>query len=119
MQGSSAVGELEVHMLPCLLRGNLMRRRRVEEIAKDILSYFLRNPHAADDLEGVARWRLLNQTVHREVEDTSQALDWLVERGFLGRISRAGSGTIFRLRTEKRAAAEAFLEDSGEADLDR
>ena len=93
-----------------------MRRRGVEETAKDILSYFLRNPHAADDLEGVARWRLLNQTVHREVEETSQALDWLVERGFLGRVSRAGSGTIFRLRAEQRAAAEAFLERADETD---
>ena len=40
-------------------------------IAKEILSYFLRNPQAADNLEGVARWRLLEQTVHRSVEETA------------------------------------------------
>ena len=91
-----------------------MRRRVVEDIAKDILSYFLRNPQAADDLEGVARWRLLNQTVHRDVEETSRALDWLVHHGFLGRVSRTGSGTIFRLRSEHRDAAEAFVSDSDE-----
>jgi hypothetical protein len=89
-----------------------MPRRRLEDIAKDILSYFLRNPQAADDLEGLARWRLLNQTVHRDVEETSRALDWLVQRGFLGRVSRPGAGTIFRLRSERRAAAEAFLGNS-------
>ena len=89
-----------------------MPRRMVEDIAKDVLSYFLRNPQAADDLEGVARWRLLNQTIHRDVTETSQALDWLVQRGFLDRVSRTGSGTIFHLRTDHRAAAEAFLEES-------
>ena len=89
-----------------------MPRRMVEDIAKDILSYFLRNPQAADDLEGIARWRLLNQTIFRDVEETSQALDWLVQHGFLGRVSRTGSGNIFQLRPEHRAEAEAFLGDS-------
>jgi hypothetical protein len=95
-----------------IFQGKSIRRRMVEDIAKDILSYFLRNPQAADDLEGVARWRLLNHTVHRDVEETSQALDWLVRQGLLGRVSRTGSGAIFRLRPEQRAAAEAFLAES-------
>ena len=86
-----------------------MPRRMVEDIAKDVLAYFLRNPQAADDLEGVARWRLLSQTVYRDVEDTSKALDWLVHQGFLDRVSRTGSGSIFQLRSEQRAEAEAFM----------
>lgn len=85
----------------------------VEDIAKDILSYFLRNPQAADDLEGVARWRLLNQTIHRDVEETSEALDWLVQHGLLTRVSRPGSA-FFRLQSEQRAGAEAFLNEAGE-----
>lgn len=89
-----------------------MPRRMVEDIAKDILGYFLRNPQAADDLEGIARWRLLNQTIYRDVQETSQALDWLVQHKFLGRVSRTGSGSIFHLRTEHRAEAEAFLGES-------
>jgi hypothetical protein len=89
-----------------------MPQRMIEDIAKDILSYFLRNPQAADDLEGVARWRLLNQTIHRDVEETSVALDWLVQRGFLDRVSRAGSGNIFHLAPEHRQAAESFLGES-------
>ena len=86
-----------------------MQRRPVEDIARDILSYFLRNPQAADDLEGIARWRLLRQTIHRDVEETSQALDWLVQHEFLSRTSRMGSGSLFHLRPEHRGAAEAFL----------
>jgi len=86
-----------------------MPRRTVEDIAKDVLAYFLRNPQGADDLEGVARWRLLSQDVHRDVEDTSRALDWLVQRGYLDRVSRTGSAAIFHLRSGQRAEAEAFL----------
>jgi len=85
-----------------------MPRATLEEIAKDILSYFLDNPQAADDLEGVARWRLLRQTIHRDVEETGEALDWLVQRGLLTRVPAAGSA-IFRLRAEQRAEAAAFM----------
>lgn len=91
-----------------------MRGHVDRDIARDVLSYFLRNPHAADDLEGVARWRLLNQTVHRGVEETSLALDWLVEHGFLGRVSRAETGAIFSLRPEHRSEAEAFVSGTAE-----
>ena len=93
-----------------------MPRRVVEDIAKDVLGYFLRNPHAADDLEGVARWRLLNQTVYRDVEDTSRALDWLVQRGYLDRVSRAGCEAIFKLRSEQRAEAQAFMAHAEDAE---
>ena len=41
----------------------------------EILSYFLRNPLAADTLEGVARWRLLDEVVYRKVEETRAALE--------------------------------------------
>ena len=85
-----------------------MPRPAVEDIAKDILEYFLRNPQAADDLEGVARWRLMSQTVHRDVEETSQALDYLVEKGLLTRVLRPGSA-FFRLQAEQRKDAKVFL----------
>ncbi|HXJ93629.1 MAG TPA: hypothetical protein VMT20_12180 [Terriglobia bacterium] len=85
-----------------------MPHATLEDIAKDILSYFLDNPQAADDLEGVARWRLLRQTIRRDVEETGQALDWLVKRGLLTRVPTAGSA-IFHLPAEQRAEAAAFM----------
>lgn len=88
-------------------------RPMVEDIAKDILEYFLHNPQAADDLEGVARWRLMSRTIHRDVEETSQALDYLVRRGLLTRVSMPGSA-FFRLQAEQRAGAQAFLAAGGE-----
>jgi len=85
-----------------------MPRPTIEDTAKDILDYFLRNPQAADDLEGVARWRLMSQAVHRDVEETGQALDYLVKKGLLTRVSLPGSA-FFRLQAEQREDAKAFV----------
>jgi hypothetical protein len=84
-----------------------MPYQTAEEIARDVLSYFLRNPAAADDLEGVARWRLLQQSIERSVEETSLALEWLAERGYLVKASTA-AGAIYRLNTSNRSGAESF-----------
>ena len=86
-----------------------MPRETGEEVARDILSYFLRNPQTADDLEGIARWRLMSETIRRSVEDTNRALEWLAEQGFLVQVTTAGAGPIFRLNQVNRARAETFL----------
>jgi hypothetical protein len=72
--------------------------------AKEILSYFMRNPSAADSLEGVARWRLLEEKIHQGTEETRRALKWLVSHGFLVEERRKGAQPIFSLNgrnTEK------------------
>ncbi|HUY13343.1 MAG TPA: hypothetical protein VMX16_06900 [Terriglobia bacterium] len=84
-----------------------------EEIARDILNYFLRNPQAADDLEGLARWRLLREAIHRTIEETDRALEWLVEKGFLVKLSPPGSGAIFSLNFQNLGRAESFVLDNG------
>ena len=86
-----------------------MPRETGENVTRDILSYFLRNPHTADDLEGIARWRLMSETIRRGVEDTNRALEWLAEQGFLMRDITTGAGPIFRLNQVNRVCAEAFL----------
>lgn len=77
--------------------------------AKEVLSHFLRHPRAADTLEGVARWRLLRETVHRGVEETAEALEWLVAEGFLEETPTSYSKTIYSLNTESIDKAERFL----------
>jgi len=77
--------------------------------AKEILSYFMRNPRAADTLEGIARWRLLDEVVHRKVEETRRALSWLVKRGFVIESSSPGAAQIFRLNPEKIAEAKLVV----------
>ena len=86
-----------------------MARETGDDVTRDILSYFLRNPQTADDLEGIARWRLMSETIWRSVEDTNRALEWLAEQGFLMRDITTGAGPIFRLNQVNRVRAEAFL----------
>jgi hypothetical protein len=86
-----------------------MTHRHTDEIAEDVLSYFLRNPQAADNLEGIARWRLLSEAIHRTVEQTSQVLEWLVSQGILSKLTAAGSEPVYCLNRGRIADAEALL----------
>ena len=86
-----------------------MSPRREHETAKQILRYFVRNPEAADGLEGMVRWRLLEEMIHRSVEETHAALMWLVSRGFLTETRVPGSEKVFCLNREKQAEADHLL----------
>jgi hypothetical protein len=79
------------------------------EIVKQILNYFLRNSKAADTLEGIARWRLLEEQVHRSFQQTESALAWLVKQGFLEEAETVGSSRIFRLAPQGREKVARFL----------
>jgi hypothetical protein len=83
-------------------------------IVKQILNYFVRNPGAADSLEGVARWRLLEERIHRNVQQTDAALKWLVGKGYLEEVKQAGSVPLFRLAPDRQAEALKFLEEQNE-----
>jgi hypothetical protein len=79
------------------------------EIVSEILEYFIRNPTAVDSLEGVARWRLMNEAIRRSVVETEMALRWLVTHGFLEEISRPGLTPIFSLKAERLNVARDLL----------
>jgi hypothetical protein len=87
--------------------------RRASRPAREILAYFLRNPAAADSLEGIARWRLLEEAIHRNVVETEAALEWLVKQGFLIESAEARTGRLFRLNPERTNQAELLLKKSG------
>ena len=86
-----------------------MGSHRVPRPAREILAYFLRNPAAADSLEGIARWRLLEQAIHRTTTETEGALKWLVDEGFLIEMEQPSSRQLFRLNPEKQLAAGELL----------
>jgi hypothetical protein len=90
------------------------RRQSETELAKDVLSYFLRNPRAADNLEGVVRWRLPDERVHHVVETIDRALEWLVSQGYLKTSDTESAGRVFSLRTEKRVDAEQFVKTTAD-----
>jgi hypothetical protein len=77
--------------------------------AADVLRYFLRNPYAADSLEGVVRWRLAEETIHRSVTETDEALRWLVAHGLLLQQLALGTEPIFSLNTGKLTAVKDLL----------
>lgn len=80
-----------------------------QKVVREVLSYFVRNPQAADSLEGIARWRLLDEIVTRSVEQTQSALSWLVDQGYLSVRTTAGSAPIFTQNAAKAAEARALL----------
>jgi hypothetical protein len=88
------------------------RDRSLRRRAREILQHYLKNPQAADDLEGIAQWRLLEDFVHRRVSETSEALEWLVNQGFLTKTVGPAAPSVYRLNPEKVAAAEHLLEES-------
>jgi len=78
---------------------------------EEILSYFLRNPEAADTLTEIARWRLMRETVRRSVETTEKALNWLISEGYVRQETRAGTERIFQLNPARLTDAESFLKE--------
>lgn len=88
--------------------------RSASRPVREILTYFLRNPAAADSLEGIARWRLLEEAIHRNVVETQAALEWLVRQGLLIESAESCAGRLFRLNPEKINQAEELLKKSAE-----
>ena len=83
---------------------------RIPDATMDILNYFIRHPNAADSIEGIARWRLLDELAHRKVRETDRAVRWLVDRGFLVERPVPGGQSILCLNPEKAGEAVRLLE---------
>ena len=82
---------------------------QIPERTLHVLSYFLRNPHTADTLEGMARWRLRGEMVRRSVEDADAALRCLVQWGFLCERKVAGGEPLFFLNQAKAEEAAQMV----------
>ncbi len=82
----------------------------MEPIAKDVLSYFLRNPDSAESLTELARWRLMQEMVRRSVERTRSAVEWLIAEGYLKEEIREGTETLLRLDPDRREDAQSVIE---------
>ena len=80
------------------------------QVAEEILRYFLRNPQAIDDLEGVARWRLLDERIHSSLGEVSRAIAWLVSEGLLLQQGSDTANSLFRLNADRRSDSERLCE---------
>jgi hypothetical protein len=81
-----------------------------DETAREILDHLRRHPGAADSLEGLARWRLVEATVWRTLDETERALHWLVARGWVREIARPHAAALFTLDEAHRDDVARFLD---------
>lgn len=88
------------------------------ELARDIIRYYLRNPRALDTLEGIARWRLLDERIHRTIREVREATSWLIERGLLEE-DAAGRRRLIGLNRERLEEARRFAGGEEETEGER
>lgn len=79
------------------------------EIARRILRYLQANPRAADTLEGIVEWWMLQDRITKTVELASKAITWLVTNGFLLEKKLLGSKTMYEINPAKRDEIVEFL----------
>jgi len=91
---------------------NELPKHEPPNMATEVLNYFVRNPHAADSLEGVARCRLMDEVIRRTLDETEAALEWLVARNYLTRSVSPGGTATFSLNPERAEQAWQFLAGS-------
>ena len=67
------------------------------DLVEAVLGYFLRHPQASDSVEGIARWRLLEETARIRLEETARAVEWLTSEGYLVEERAPGLDPVYRL----------------------
>ena len=70
------------------------------EIAKEIMDYLTKNPDAADTLEAVTEWWLLEQKIDYESSKVKEALEELEESGLVIKVKGADSRVYYKLRKQ-------------------
>lgn len=83
------------------------------ELVEDILRYFTRNPTAADTVEGLARWRLVDEVIHKNLKKVASAVAWLVSQGMLVEESTSPSTKVVLLNEQQLSKVERFLQQAG------
>lgn len=93
---------------------------RKSQLARQILRYFVRNPQAIDNLEGIVRWRLLQERIHSTFRETELVLDSLVQEGYLRKEVNPGGDPLYRLNAAQAESARflATTEDDEETGRD-
>ncbi len=98
--------------------GCVQARNGDVEQACEILRYFIEHPQASDDLEGIARWRLMQRTVARRVDEVSRALELLVSLRLLRRDRSPAYGTRYSLNLARIKESEAFAAGNSKSGQD-
>ena len=68
-----------------------------EEISKKILNYLEKNPDAGDTLKGITKWWLDAERVDFAVDEVTEVLDELLEKGLLTKIKYENGTAVYKL----------------------
>lgn len=74
-----------------------------EEISREILAYLSDHPDAGDSLEGIVEWWLLERNIMRQKKAVLEALNSLVEQGWVLRYSDKNNKILYHINTKKNA----------------
>ena len=78
--------------------------------AMEVLRYFIDHPGNAESLEGMARWRLAEESIHRSVSEIDEALNWLVDQGLLLERRTPATDATFFINPDRLPQAREWLQ---------
>ena len=82
------------------------------EIARDVLSYLLRNPGAGDTLAGIVEWWLMQQQIMYSTVEVQAVLEEFISKQMV-LASTAGDARVhYRINREKEEEIRTFLKGS-------
>lgn len=71
------------------------------EITNEIMTYLANHPNAADTLDGVAKWWLLDRADKLQLGQVKQALDELVAKGLVAAQKGGDSKIVYRVNRSR------------------
>lgn len=71
------------------------------EITSEIMTYLANHPNAADTLDGVAKWWLLDRADKLQLGQVKQALDELVAKGLVAAQKGGDSKIVYRVNRSR------------------
>src|ERR1051326_2756574 len=87
---------------------------RVSPLSIEILQYLERSPRASDTLLGIARWWILRQRIEALTTEVKDALDELLDLGFLIRKQRPHAQPTYSLNHQKVSDCRTLLNQQKE-----
>jgi len=93
----------------CKAELNAMYEMRRSHIARAILAYLSKNPHAQDTLSGIAQWWLPQQQIKTNKSTLSEALTELVARGLILQSKGKDAQIHYRVNNRKLGQIQAIL----------
>ncbi len=71
--------------------------KKEQKISAAILSYFHKNPHAADTLEGIFNWWPEFERMEVSIDELANVIDILVERKILSVVKQVNDKALYSL----------------------